>query len=238
MSTGKTITTPSNILVLDTSSSACVLALYRGDECFEASREAGRTHGQILLPLVESLVGEADLTLARLELIVLGQGPGSFTGLRIGVGVAQGLAFGLGIPVAQVSSLAALALQARRVHGADHVIAALHARADEVFAGTYAASGDLIQAVGPETVGAVVDLDLDPATNWFGAGDGWQLHELFEGKLGREVPFVEQMVPSADDLLALGRAAHVSGASRSADLVTPVYLREQVAERQASSPKA
>ena len=222
---------PERVLVMDTSSSACVLAIYAGSGCCDVSREAGRSHSQILLPLIEAVADEAGVRLSDLDLIVLGQGPGSFTGLRIGVGVAQGLAFGLGIPVAQVSSLAALALQARRVHGANTILAALHARADEVFAGVYEAAGDLVQPVGAETVARVADLELGPDRDWFGAGDGWQLDALFAEKLGRAVPCVSDMSPRHEDLYTLGLAAYAAGASRPADQVAPVYLREKVAER-------
>lgn len=231
MNTTNNTPVPRRVLVMDTSSSACVLAVYAGGSCTDASREAGRSHSQILLPLIESVADEAGITLRELDLIVLGQGPGSFTGLRIGVGVAQGLAFGLGIPVAQVSSLAALALQARRVHGASAILAALHARADEVFIGAYEAAGDLVQPVGPESVTRVDDLELGPERDWFGAGDGWQLESLFAAKLGRTVPFEADMSPRPEDLHALGLAVHAAGGSRSADRVAPVYLREQVAER-------
>ena len=222
-----------NVVVLDTSSSVCVLALYQGGRCLDRSREAGRSHSQILLPEIEALMAEAGIALRDVDLIVLGQGPGSFTGLRIGVGVVQGLAFGLGLPVAQVSSLAVLAQQAVRLHGARNVLAALHARTDEVFAGTYEADGGLVSLVGAETVARVADLELDPR-DWFGVGDGWQLATEFGEKLGRVAQSVPGMRPEAEDLWVLGRAVHARGESRAADQVAPVYLREQVASR--SSP--
>ncbi len=224
-----------NVLVLDTSSSACVLALYQGERSLDRSREAGRTHSQILLPEIETLMVDAGLSLGDIDLIVLGQGPGSFTGLRIGVGVVQGLAFGLDLPVAQVSSLAVLAQQAMRQHSARNVLAALHARADEVFAGAYEADGTTVRAVGSETVARVAELEFDER-DWFGAGDGWRLEAEFAARFGRTVPSMPDMRPQATDLWTLGMAVHRRGESRTAAQVAPVYLREQVATRPKRDP--
>ena len=95
-----------NILAIDTSSKACVLGIATGEENFTEQKIVDRSHSKIILPSIVDLVARAGLVNHDLDLIVFGQGPGSFTGLRIGVGIVQGLAFGLNIPVVAVSSMA------------------------------------------------------------------------------------------------------------------------------------
>ena len=102
-----------NILALDTSTEQCSVALLRGDLTISRSLHAGQRHSTMILPMVREVLEEAKLTLAQLSGIAFGAGPGSFTGLRIACGVAQGLAFGAGIGVAPIGTLRALAEAAR-----------------------------------------------------------------------------------------------------------------------------
>ena len=108
-----------NLLALDTSTRSCVIGVANGAVLFERSEKVDRTHSQVVLPMINEVMATAGLVLGELDGLILGQGPGSFTGLRIAAGVMQGLAFGLELPVAPVSTLAALAQGRIRRHGDD-----------------------------------------------------------------------------------------------------------------------
>jgi len=160
------------ILGFDTSSEACTAALRVGEVVIERFDRGGR-HAERLLGMVDELLDEAGFPLTQVDAIAFGRGPGSFTGLRIAAGVAQGLAFGAGLPVVPVSSLAALA------QGVDapNVAAGFDARMNQVYWGAFrrGASG-LVEAVGEETVIDPAAVSLPPGRGWVGAGSGWDVY--------------------------------------------------------------
>ena len=84
-----------NLLALDTSTRSCVIGVANGAVLFERSEKVDRTHSQVVLPMINEVMATAGLVLGELDGLILGQGPGSFTGLRIAAGVMQGLALGL-----------------------------------------------------------------------------------------------------------------------------------------------
>jgi tRNA threonylcarbamoyladenosine biosynthesis protein TsaB len=162
--------------------------------------------------------------------VAFGRGPGSFTGLRIAASVAQGIAYGAGLPVTPVSNLAAAAVAAWRKHGWRQVLAAFDARMDELYAATYR-----LDAAGlPELCGAeqlVVPAALQPPPGggaWFGAGSGFAAWDELASRLGLAGcdPLLE---PVARDLLGPAAAMLAAGLGVSAEQALPVYLREQVA---------
>ncbi|MBD3647385.1 MAG: tRNA (adenosine(37)-N6)-threonylcarbamoyltransferase complex dimerization subunit type 1 TsaB, partial [Pseudomonadales bacterium] len=166
-----------NVLALDTSSDALVLGLQRGETRTGVFEVLDRSHSREILPRITGLLKEAGLSLDELQLIVYGQGPGSFTGLRITVGVVQGLAFGLDIPVAPVSSLACLAQEAYRRDHHERIAVALLARQQEVFFGAYEIVDGIARLVDKE---AVLDVENAPSLSgegWVGIGSGWKFRE-------------------------------------------------------------
>ena len=134
-----------NILAVDTSSSACVLGVRTSNQTWTDEAIVDRSHSKEVLPRIEALLQRAGVDKSSLNLIVYGQGPGSFTGLRIGVGVVQGLAYGLGIPVVGVSSLACLAQKQLRLGNGSYGLVALTARHTEVYFGAYEARDGIMQ---------------------------------------------------------------------------------------------
>lgn len=221
-----------NTLALDTSSNALVLGLQTGEERFDRFDIVDRSHSREILPALYELLAEADLTMPELDLIVYGQGPGSFTGLRIAVGVVQGLAYGLNIPVVPVSTLACLAQAEYREYGDEKIVVALTARKQEVYFGMYEVDAGIARPVCDETV---IDVDdVPPATGdgWVGVGSGWNLKEKLESSLGTSMQNVRTEVwPRSVDLLDLGLARFRQGDVIPANEATPEYLREQVAQR-------
>ncbi|MCY1285447.1 tRNA threonylcarbamoyladenosine biosynthesis protein TsaB [compost metagenome] len=192
-----------------------------------------RLHAQRLLPMIQALLAEAGVPLTALDAIAFGRGPGAFTGVRIAIGVVQGLAFALDRPVLPVSDLAVLAQRAHREQGVDQVAAAIDARMDEVYWGCYRLDAGEMRLVGAEAVlpPERASLPRDASGDWYGAGTGWG---TFAARIPLEVSGQSPaLLPHAEDLLALARFAWARGEGLPADQAQPVYLRDNVA-----TPKA
>lgn len=218
------------LLAIDTSTDALVLGVSRHEILFDNTEMVGREQGKRILPATMALLERAGVAMSDLDGIVFGQGPGSFTGLRIGVGVVQGLAYGLNIPVVPVSTLAVLAQAEYRKSGATHIVVAQHARKDEVFFGAYKIENGLARSVGREAVHTVTDVPTCPFGQCVGIGSGWQFEAELTVALGVTVTGIQlDATPTAQDLLHLGQAGFVARRTISALDARPEYLREQVA---------
>lgn len=203
----------------ETSTEWCSVALWRDGEIASVERRAGNRHSDLALPMLERLLAAAGATPAQLDAVAFGAGPGSFTGLRIACGLAQGLAFAAGIPVIGISTLEAMAEES----GAARVVACLDARMREVY---YSAlerrSGrwhEIVPAhcVSPHAVTPIGD-------DWVGCGNGFAVY----GNLGltRVLPEVH---PSAIAVARLAAPRLVAGEGVDAALAAPIYVREKVA---------
>lgn len=217
-------------LAIDTSMEAQVLGLRTDSADIEKFEIAGRRHSRIILPAILDLLAEAGVDKRELDVIVFGQGPGSFTGLRIAVGVVQGLAYGLGIPVVPVSTLACLAQGEYRRSGATAIMVAQAARKQEVFFGSYVIEDGFARPVGDEGVFDVADTPRQPFDACTGVGSGWTFSEELQRAAGvRATEIVLQAWPRARDLLDLGLRALSQGGAVAALEARPRYLREKVA---------
>ncbi len=216
------------LLALDTATEACSVALLHEDRVFAHHEVIPRLHAQRLLPMVQGLLGEAGIALSAVDAIAFGRGPGAFTGVRIAVGVVQGLAFALERPVLPVSNLALLAQRAHRERGVAQVAAAIDARMDEVYWGCYRLEAGEMRLCGAEAVlpPERVELPRAEAGDWFGAGTGW-------GHAARMPVSVAacdaSLLPDARDLLTLAGFAWRRGEAVPAEQAQPVYLRDKVA---------
>ena len=121
------------LLALDTSTEACSVALWHKGEKTHLDELAQRTHTKRILPMVDELLANSGINLKQVDALAFGRGPGSFTGVRVGAGIAQGLAFGADLPVIAVSNLTAMAQAAFELHQAENVVAAIDARMNEVY---------------------------------------------------------------------------------------------------------
>jgi tRNA threonylcarbamoyladenosine biosynthesis protein TsaB len=168
-------TSMSTLLALDTATEACSVALLHDGKVTSHYEVIPRLHAQKLLPMIQQLLADAGTTLQAVDAIAFGRGPGAFTGVRIAIGVVQGLAFALERPVLPVSNLAVLAQRAYREHGVSQVAAAIDARMDEVYWGCYRETAGEMRLVGAEAVlpPEVAALPADASGDWFGAGTGW-----------------------------------------------------------------
>lgn len=227
-----------NLLALDTSSLACSVAVQRGDRVFERHEEEARAHTRLLVPMIRAVLEEASTAVNELEAIVLGNGPGSFIGMRIAASVAQGLAHGAGIQIVPVSSLAAVAAEAFAHSDAERAVVAQDAHMNEVYLGLFTRGDDDVpEPAAAERLhgqGAIAELAEPGFRDVIAAGGGWQRYpELLSANRPRLPALSESLYPRASYLLPLGtRALQASGACDPAALV-PAYLRQKVAEKPA-----
>jgi tRNA threonylcarbamoyladenosine biosynthesis protein TsaB len=223
------------LLALDASSSACSAALLRQDadhsECVARFEMTPRAHTRRLLPMVDEVLGDAQVTPGQLDAVAYGRGPGSFTGLRIAAGAAQGLAFGLDRPLLGISTLEALALQAHRRYHLRHVVTALDARMGEVYVATWHCLHDSVRRQGDEAVLTPEAVQLpDEETDWVGVGSGFTLWEQFNTPFQAAMTHhLTDLEPRAEEMAWLAARDFADGLGQPAHAVQPVYLRNQVA---------
>jgi len=224
------------ILALDTATEACSAALRIGGETIERFEVLGRGHAERLLPMVQEVLAEAGVALSTLDAIAFGRGPGSFTGLRIGAGVTQGLAFGAGLRVVPVSDLAALASQAAMASGHAQVLACLDARMAQVYWAAFDCSDTAApRALTPEAVANPEDVWLPEKgsrTLFFGAGHGLSAYPALHTMLGERLGgFEAGLLPHAREIALIASAEVARGGGVDPELAVPVYLRDEVAHR-------
>jgi tRNA threonylcarbamoyladenosine biosynthesis protein TsaB len=222
------------ILALDTSTEYCSVALWRDGDVDAREVRAGQKHSELLLPMVEALLERHGLGLKGLDGIAFGEGPGSFTGLRIGCGVTQGLAFGAGLPVVGVCTLLALAEAA----GVGRAVCCLDARMGEIYHAAYARSGAGWEAVHIPGLYAPADAPPLPAGSWTGCGSGFAVHGAALGLryAGRLSAIMPEVFPHASDIARLAAREFEAGRAVPAERALPVYIRDKVALRTDERP--
>lgn len=224
------------LLAVDTAFEACSVALAVDGELEECYAVAPRAHARLLLPWVTELLARGGVRLGDLDAIAFTRGPGSFTSLRIGIGVVQGLAFGAGLPVVPVSSLRATAETARRERvresdgQLDSALVAMDARMDEVFAARFEQRDGLMCAAGDERV-----LPPETAAGLFrpgdaGVGSGFARYEPLSRACGPPLRMADTW-PRAGAVAALAQAWLRGSDPLPPEQAQPVYLRDRVAER-------
>jgi len=221
------------LLAIDTATEACSAALWLDGEVREEYALAPRGHAELILPMVERLLAAAGLSLGQLDALAVDRGPGSFTGVRIGISVMQGLAFACDLPVHPVSSLAALAQGAWRATGATQVLSLIDARMEEIYWGGYVLQDEVMRLVDAEQV-SPAELVLPAAgIEWLAVGTGYRQYRP-------RLPPDLRHAGTAEPTLDLPRAARVvelavSDARQApgiaAEQLEPVYIRNDVVQR-------
>lgn len=225
------------ILALETSSEACSVALLQDGRLDERHEVVARGHTRLILPMVDELLSLYSLSLTDLDAIAFGRGPGSFTGLRICAGVVQGLAFGAGLPVVPVSSLAAMALSGLRDQAglrAGRALVCIDARMGELYFAAYDLHGERLEPAATECLTAPAGLCLADLMCEQGVilalGSGWQFMGQIPGVQAARFHAVDiALLPRAGAIARLGLEAWQRGEVVAAHQAEPVYLREQVA---------
>ena len=222
------------LLALDTSTEACSVALWHKGEKTYLDELAQRTHTKRILPMIDELLANSGINLKQVDALAFGRGPGSFTGVRVGAGIAQGLAFGADLPVIAVSNLTSMAQAAFELHQAENVAAAIDARMNEVYfsqvkrekvrseLGEFFQWKPVIeeQVCQPEKV-----LEQLSDLTAYRVGTGWAAYPQFKdsGLEGSDI-----ILPSAQYMLELALTDYAQNKVISALEIEPVYLRNEV----------
>ncbi|MDY4279893.1 MAG: tRNA (adenosine(37)-N6)-threonylcarbamoyltransferase complex dimerization subunit type 1 TsaB [[Pasteurella] mairii] len=230
------------LLALDTATEACSVALWHHGEMTYLDEIAQRSHTKRILPMVDQLLANSGLQLTQVDALAFGRGPGSFTGVRVAAGIAQGLALGADLPVIPISNLTAMAQQAYEQYGANQVLAAIDARMDEVYFsylqgqkvrsdfGEFMEWQSIIaeQVCSPEQVVAqLVEMSTHSVPENWQVGTGWGAYAVLnEGNIGRPSDI---QLPSARYMLSLALPHYCHQEYISAVEIEPVYLRNTVA---------
>ncbi|MDZ7839824.1 MAG: tRNA (adenosine(37)-N6)-threonylcarbamoyltransferase complex dimerization subunit type 1 TsaB [Gammaproteobacteria bacterium] len=217
------------ILALETATRACSVALLWDGECEEELRLTPNRHAEVLVPMTRELLDRAGRRYQDLDALAFGSGPGSFTGLRIGIAVTQGLALAAGLPVVPVSSLLALAARV----DAPRVLAAIDARMSQVYWNVYQrdAGTGAMRAIQEARVAYPGDVRLPEAGEWMAAGSGCDAYrdELLRDDTG--VTFVDGVHPHAGEIARIAAAIYEAGGAVDAKDAAPEYVRNDIVQR-------
>ncbi len=225
-----------NYLAIDASTEACSAALVFNGQLSQTFELCPQSHSLMLLPMVDKLLAQADCQLPQLDGLVFGQGPGSFTGVRIGIGVAQGLAFAAELPVVGISTLQTMAQVAYQLHQQTEVLTLIDARMSEVYLGYFRLNEQGVMAplvdeavLAPEQVTSyLAERGISLADKPYGVGTGWDAYQaqLSDLKVNSGTP--EILFPSAEAMLTLAKPEFAQGNGVSAEQAQPVYVRDTV----------
>ncbi len=215
------------ILALETSAEYCSVALLMGEDIHGSEAHAGQKHSELLLPMIDEVLRDCGLGIAELDAIAFGAGPGSFTGLRIGCGVAQGLAFPVGGRCVPVGSLEALA----QASGGERVVVCADARMGQVYHAAFERDHLDWREVLPPSLCNPDDLPELPGAAWLGCGSGFDRYpQIMNGPYRGKISEVRKgMVPHAREIALLGARYLECGRSVPSTEALPVYVRNKVA---------
>lgn len=220
------------ILAIDTTTDLCSAALSLGGQIYSRKVALQREHAQKILGIVDQLMVEAGIPLSQIDAVAFGCGPGSFTGIRIATSIAQGLAFGVDVPVVPVSTLRAIAWVTAQQFLATKVMVALDARQHEVYWGLYQADPTfLMKLQGEEGVYSPQTVPLPKnLSHWVGAGPGWQAYQgaLTAHTENKQEAFYEDLLPEAEAIAQLALVDYACGLAVRPDQAHPTYLRNKV----------
>ncbi|MDQ5847754.1 MAG: tRNA (adenosine(37)-N6)-threonylcarbamoyltransferase complex dimerization subunit type 1 TsaB [Pseudomonadota bacterium] len=205
---------------IESSTEWCSVAVWDAGVICAVERRAGNRHSELALPMLEGLLQGAGIGLEQLEAVAFGAGPGSFTGLRIACGIAQGLAFARGLPLLGVSTLEALAEETN----AQRVVACIDARMREVYYAALEKQGGRWQETIPAQCVAPAAAPVPPGPGWVGCGSGFAVY----GNLGLE-RVLPEVNPTALAVAQLAAPRLAAGEGVDAALAAPLYLRDKVA---------
>lgn len=245
-----------NILAIDTATPACSVALTNGDEVLARHKLASREHTQLLLPMVDDVLAEGGMALSQIDVIAFTAGPGSFTGIRIGFGVVQGLAFGADIPVLPVSSLETLAHTAIRKLGIQQevqieearlelqkknpekefcdltIVPMLDARMDEIYWAQFQLPTE--SEVPSDLQRSCVDSLSSPEETCNEVNRSSAVIVVGDGwnysdRIGLEPTIVDAtLLPEAQDILTIATPLIQAGKAVPVEQASPIYLRDKI----------
>lgn len=221
-----------NLLCIDTSSARCSVALCYGDEILQEVENTPQKHSERVLEMCDALLNKAGIHVNELDTLGISQGPGSFTGVRIGVSVAQGIAFAARLPIVAVSSLALLAQQTYRLHKADKVLCLSDARMGEMYFGAFSLQDGLMTPTSTEGLCAPGDYIATLPGDWVSCGSAWSEYADVLVNIRNEFTDIYTDIDIyADNIIPYAKHALLNNKTISPFELQPVYLRNKVAEK-------
>ena len=219
------------LLAIETATEACSVAVLVDGRLHERFEIAPRRHAELTLPWAEQLLADAGVAKSQLDAIAVGRGPGAFTGVRLAIALAQGIALALDRPLLPVSTLAALAMCADSAAEGDRIIAAIDARMGEVYLAAFARAGEGVVALNEEVVVKPDAADIPAGDGWLGVGTGFAAADAaLPARLhGRLAAFDATALPHAADVARLGALMYARGEAIAPERIEPAYLRNNVA---------
>jgi len=223
-----------NVLAFDTSTTACSVALAKGDQLYSQHKIAPMKQAGLILPMIQELLDSAGMRLNDLDALAFGCGPGSFTGIRIASSVAQGIGFAYSLPIIHISTLAAIAEAAYLERQWTTLLVAVDARMEQVYWAVYEANQQgIVALIGEEKVytpGETIlfDKQASDVPNWFGVGDGWGPYkeQLIEALGFQPQQVLSTQTATAEAVLMLAKIRLNQGERGVfASDVAPIYLR-------------
>lgn len=222
------------LLAIDTATERCSVALSVDDQCITRDTVTPRAHAELILPMIQDVLAEASLSLRQIDGIAFGRGPGAFTGVRIAIGVVQGLAFACDLPVVAVSNLAAVAQQSNSTE--QEILVCMDARMHEVYWARFQLRDGVAVALSTEHVSAagIVMAEQSSQSLAVGLGTGFKAYPEL---ISLCVPgFVnDDALPHAREIAILGLRDMRAGLATDAMHAQPIYLRDQVTHVNVSS---
>lgn len=216
------------LLAFEAATEACSVAVWIDGEVRERFELAPRRHAELSLPWAEQLLAEAGIARSQLDAIAVGRGPGAFTGVRLAIAIAQGIALALDRPIVPVSTLAVLAMQST----GDRILAAIDARMGEVYSAAFGRDHHGVIALSAEGVGSADAVTLPgDAMAWHGVGTGFAAGDgLLQRHIGSRLATIDATaLPHAADVARLAAFAFMRGEALAPERVEPAYLRDNVA---------
>lgn len=222
-----------NILAIETATESCSVALEVGGQVWQRYQHAPRQHAELLLPWVQELLREAGIGFEDIDVVAFSQGPGSFTSVRIGIGVVQGIAWAADCPVVPVSSLAATA-QVAAEQGVETALVALDARMGEVFTGLYRLGDKGVMILDGEEQVCPPDTVQVPSDNQVcGVGIGFDRYPDLCSQREQLAGVKADVWPQAQAVLKIAKIWLSERPPLPAEQAQPVYLRDNVAKKTA-----
>jgi tRNA threonylcarbamoyladenosine biosynthesis protein TsaB len=211
------------LLAFETATEACSVALWVAGDVRERFELAPRRHAELALPWAQALLADAGIARAQLDAIAVGRGPGAFTGVRLAIAIAQGIALALDRPVVPVSTLQALAMQSP----GDRILAAIDARMGEVYLGAFVREGDGLRGLGVEAVLKPGDATVDDG-GWHGVGTGFAAADaVLQARLRAQLASVDaHALPHSADVARLAALAFARGDVVAPERAEPAFLRD------------
>ncbi|AAO90874.1 tRNA (adenosine(37)-N6)-threonylcarbamoyltransferase complex dimerization subunit type 1 TsaB [Coxiella burnetii] len=216
------------ILALETATAACSAALWLNGNIELQFEIAPQRHSDIILGMIDALLNKTQIELNHVDAIAFGSGPGSFMGVRIAAGVAQGLAFGIDRPVIPVSTLQVLAQAAYQKKKNEYILAGWDARMNSIYWGGYqVGSHGIMEPIILDQVSNPTDINW-PDKDWLAAGNAWSIYQSF---LKKSAPKMDaDIYPDAASLALIANQKYLKGEVVPPEKSEPTYIRDQVTQ--------